>query len=117
MHSFAPSLSFLLLLILPNFLQIHFPRAFAADLHAESQRDLSNPSYLDPVARAAGTGLDLTARQALSGHLQSASQRRRHAALNDGVRARSQQTNSSELSLYPGKRASGASFTHFVTGL
>jgi len=115
MHSFT-SLSFLLSLLLLNYLQV-FPTALAADQLNKRGSTSLGQSDLFSRAVAAAPELNLAARQA-SGHSQP-SARRRHAILSNALNSRSDRNHSdtTERSLYPGKRAAGASFTHFVTGL
>ncbi|CAA7266464.1 unnamed protein product [Cyclocybe aegerita] len=126
MHSFAPSLSFLLsFLLLPRLL-------VAADLRGLTAREapVADSASLTQVESAGGAPepraleLELAARQP-SGHVGSGassnSLRRRHADL---LRGRSiTNTTAQDLDayapnlLYPGRRAANARFSWFVTGL
>ncbi|KAJ3503134.1 hypothetical protein NLJ89_g8569 [Agrocybe chaxingu] len=129
MHSFGPSLSFLLsFLLLPRLL-------VAADLRAFTAREaaLGDSASLTQVESAGGAPepraleLELTARQP-SGHAGSGaspnSLRRRHADLSGVLRGRSNTNTTAQDHdarapnlLYPGRRAANARFSWFVTGI
>lgn len=99
MHSFAPSLSFLL-----------FVLALALDLTLISNGSPS-ASFALAAEVAPAAPIDLAARDLGHGARFSSSHRRRAAEVGHPINARS------ELMLYPGRRAPGATFTWFKTGL